>query len=146
MGDILVVGEVAPDGSLTKLSTEVATLARALAAAGGGSASGVVPAAGADAAAAELAGFLPSVVVDAGAAADATASERAAVLAVALDGVDHVLVPASPDGRDLAGVFEDRVQKPILGEETVDEADALGFRGGHATSSEQEVQGAPLAE
>ena len=118
MGDILVVGEVAPDGSLTKLSTEVATLARALAAAGGGSASGVVPAAGADAAAAELAGFLPSVVVDAGAAADATASERAAVLAVALDGVDHVLVPASPDGRDLAGVLSALTGRGVLANAT----------------------------
>ena len=34
MGAILVIGELAADGTLTKLSTEVATLARALADAG----------------------------------------------------------------------------------------------------------------
>ena len=96
MGRILVVGEVAPDGSVTKLSTEVATLARTLAAAAGGSAEGVIPAAGAAAAATELAGYLDRVTVDGGGAADATASERAAVIAAGLDGIDHVLVPASP--------------------------------------------------
>jgi electron transfer flavoprotein alpha subunit len=105
MAAILVVGELAPDGSITKLSTEVATLARRLAEAGGGSATGVVPASGADAAAAELAGFVASVVVDGGAPAGATASQRAAVIAAALEGIDYVLVPASPDGRDLAGVL-----------------------------------------
>jgi electron transfer flavoprotein alpha subunit len=114
MGSLLVVGELAPDGSLTKLSTEVATLARALAAAAGTSASGVILAAGAEAAAVELAGYLPSVVIDAGAAADATPSERAAVLAAALDGVDHVLVPASPDGRDLAGVVSALTGRGVL--------------------------------
>jgi electron transfer flavoprotein alpha subunit len=105
MGGILVVGELAPDGTLTKLSTEVATLARALADASGSTASGVLPAAGADDAAAELARFLPAVVIDSAVDASATATERAAVVASALDGVDHVLVPASPDGRDLAGVL-----------------------------------------
>ncbi len=100
MGGILVIGELAPDGTLTKLSTEVATLARTL-----GDASGVIPAAGADAPAAEFAWFLSSVVVDGGVAADGTASERAAVIAASLDGVSHVLLPASPDGRDLAGAL-----------------------------------------
>jgi electron transfer flavoprotein alpha subunit len=101
MTAILVIGEVAPDGSLTKLSTEVATLARTL-----GDASGVIPAAGSDAAAATLAGFLPIVVIDAGAAAGATATERASVVAAAL-GADAgiILVPASPDGRDFAGAL-----------------------------------------
>ncbi|MEO5884419.1 MAG: electron transfer flavoprotein subunit alpha/FixB family protein [Candidatus Limnocylindrales bacterium] len=100
MGGILVVGELAPDGSLTKLSTEVATLARAL-----GEATGLIPAAGADGPAAELAGFLPSVVLDGGVSVEGTASERAAVVAAGLDGVTHVLLPASPDGRDLAGAL-----------------------------------------
>ncbi|MGK2849612.1 MAG: hypothetical protein ACSLFN_01675, partial [Candidatus Limnocylindrales bacterium] len=100
MAGILVVGELAPDGALTKLSTEVATLARTL-----GEASGVIPAAGSDAAAAEFARFLSSVVVESAVAADGTASERAAVIAGALDGVSHVLLPASPDGRDLAGAL-----------------------------------------
>ena len=105
MGTILVVGELAPDGSITKLSTEVATLARALAEAAGATATAVVPASGADAAAAELAGFVGSVVVDGGVPADASASQRAAAVAANLEGVDHVLVPASPDGRDLAGAL-----------------------------------------
>jgi electron transfer flavoprotein alpha subunit len=105
MGRLLVVGEVAPDGSITKLSTEVATLARTLADRLGAEPAGVVPVAGADAATAALAAYLPSVVLETGVAADDSASDRAAVLAAALDGVDHVLVPASPDGRDLAGVL-----------------------------------------
>jgi electron transfer flavoprotein alpha subunit len=105
MGSILVVGELAPDGSLTKLSTEVATLSRALAETSGSAATGIVPADGADAAAAELAEYLSEVTVDAGVPVDATASERAALLAGALDGIDAVLVPASPDGRDLAGAL-----------------------------------------
>jgi electron transfer flavoprotein alpha subunit len=106
MGRVLVIGEVAPDGSATKLSTEVATLARALAAAGGGAAAAVIPAAGATAAATELASFVAEVTLEGGAAPGATASERAAVIAAALDdGVGHVLVPASPDGRDLAGAL-----------------------------------------
>jgi electron transfer flavoprotein alpha subunit len=105
MGRILVVGEVGPGGSITKLSTEVATLARTLATAGGRSAEGVVPSGGARGAAEGLAAYLDGVAVDGGAAPAATASERAAVVAAALDGVDHVLIPASPDGRDLAGAL-----------------------------------------
>ncbi len=100
MATILVIGEVAADGTLTKLSTEVATLARSL-----GDAIGLVPVAGGDAAAAALGGYLPTVIVDAGAAADATPTERAAVVAAGLEGIDHVLIPASPDGRDLAGAL-----------------------------------------
>ena len=118
MGAILVVGEVAPDGSLTKLSTEVATLARAIATAGGTRVSGVTVAAGSDAAAAELATYLPSVAIETGVSADATASERAAVLAAALEGVDHVLVPASPDGRDLAGVLSALTGRGVLANAT----------------------------
>jgi len=107
MGHLLVVGEVAPDGSLTRLSTEVATLARTLADRLGVSARGVVLASDARDAAAALAAYLPTVVLDGGVAIDATSSERAAVLAAVLEGgdVDHVLLPASPDGRDLAGAL-----------------------------------------
>jgi electron transfer flavoprotein alpha subunit len=106
MGRILVVGEVGPDDSISKLSTEVATLARTLAAAGGGEAEGVVPSGGAAGAAEGLAAYLGRVAVDAGAATSATASERAAVIAASLDDeISHVLIPASPDGRDLAGAL-----------------------------------------
>lgn len=121
MGGILVVGELAPDGTLTKLSTEVATLARTL-----GEASGVIPAAGADGPAAEFARFLSSVVVDGGVAADGTASERAAVVAAALDGVSHVLLPASPDGRDLAGALSALTGWGVLANATGAGSDGAG--------------------
>jgi electron transfer flavoprotein alpha subunit len=100
MATILVIGELGPDGALTKLSTEIATAARSL-----GDARGLVHGATADAAAQELAAFLPSVEIERGVAADASASEIAAVAAAALDGVDVVVLPASPSGRDLAGVL-----------------------------------------
>ena len=106
---ILVVGEVGADATLTKLSTEVATLARALAGPLGAETIGLIPGAGGEAAATELAGYLPSVIVDDGVGADATASERAATVFAALEtnltDVHHVLLPASSDGRDLAGAL-----------------------------------------
>ncbi|MFP5343211.1 MAG: electron transfer flavoprotein subunit alpha/FixB family protein [Candidatus Limnocylindria bacterium] len=100
MASVLVVGETGPDGALTRLSAEVATAARML-----GEARRIMPGAGADAPAAELAAYLPTVEVERGVADGATASEIAAVVAGALDGIDVVLLPASPDGRDLAGVL-----------------------------------------
>jgi electron transfer flavoprotein alpha subunit len=102
MARLLVVGEVAPDGSLTKLSTEVATLARALAAAGGGSATGFV--AGSASAATELAAFLDVVQLDRATPADAGATSIAAALAARATRDDVLLLPASPDGRDIAGI------------------------------------------
>ena len=105
MATILVIGESGPDGALSKLSTEVATMARTLATAGGTTVSGVLPAAGSATAATALAQYLPTVSVDEGAPAGASAAQRAAVVAAVLDGVSHVLMPASPDGRDLAGAL-----------------------------------------
>jgi electron transfer flavoprotein alpha subunit len=102
MARLIVLGEVAPDGSLTKLSTEVATLARALAAAGGGTASGFVP--GSASAATELAGFLDTVALDPATAADAGATAVGAALAARATQDDVLLLPASPDGRDVAGI------------------------------------------
>lgn len=102
MARLLVIGEVAPDGTITKLSTEVATLARALAAAGGGEPVGFVP--GSAAAAGELAAFLGVVQVDRATAADAGATVVAASIAARLVPGDIVLLPASPDGRDIAGI------------------------------------------
>ena len=102
---ILVVAEVA-DGTLTRLSTELATLARALAEASGGTAMGLVVDASPDAAAAELATFLPRVVSVASAAAGAqTWAPLAAAEAARLadEGTTHVLLGATTDGRDVAG-------------------------------------------
>jgi electron transfer flavoprotein alpha subunit len=104
---ILAVGEVA-DGQLTRLSTEVATIALSLAAAGGGTAVGLVVDAAPDAAAAELATYLPRVVA---VASPATADEVWAPRAVAEirrlidEGVSHVLLGATADGRDAAGTL-----------------------------------------
>ncbi len=104
---ILVVAEVA-DGQLTRLSAEVATLARSLAEAAGGSAQGLVIDAAPGAAADELAGYLPAVV---SVTAPAVAGEVWAPRAVAEvrrlvdDGVTHVLCGSTADGRDVAGAL-----------------------------------------
>ena len=102
---ILAVAEVA-GGSLTKLSTEVATVARALAEAAGGEALGLVVDASPDAAAAELATYLPRVVsvANAAVAGEVVAPHVTAEVATLLDeGVTHVLLGVTADGRDIAG-------------------------------------------
>ena len=105
MARILAVGEVAPDGSITKLSTEVATVAGTLAQASGGDAEGIVFGATADDAATELARYLPNVLHDRGVTADGTVVETAAVLAPVAGSYDLIVLPASPDGRDIAGTL-----------------------------------------
>jgi electron transfer flavoprotein alpha subunit len=104
---ILAVAEVA-DGTLTKLSTEVATLARALAEAAGGSAVGLVVDASPGAAADAMAAYLPRViaVTNPAAAHEVTAPHVAAEVARLLDeGVSHVVLAATTDGRDVAGTL-----------------------------------------
>ena len=59
---IWVHGEIAPDGSLAKVSTEVATLARALGEAAKHDVVGVVVGSDPSAAAEQLAGFVPRVL------------------------------------------------------------------------------------
>ena len=104
---ILAVAEVA-DGTPTRLSVEVATLARQLAASAGGAAIGLVVDPSPDGAAGELAGYLPRIVAVTSAAA---ASETWAPHAVAEvrrlveEGVTHVLLPATTEGRDVAGAL-----------------------------------------
>jgi electron transfer flavoprotein alpha subunit len=104
---LLVVGEVA-DGHLTKLSAEIATLAAALADARGGQAVGLVADRAPETAAAELAAYLPRVVgVALRAAADEVWAPHAAAEARRLvdEGVTHVLVGFTNDGRDVAGLL-----------------------------------------
>jgi electron transfer flavoprotein alpha subunit len=104
---ILAVGESA-DGALTRLSTEVATLARGLAEQAGGSAIGLIVDAAPDGPAGELAAYLPRVVaVTAPAVADEVWAPHAAaeIRKLAGEGVTHVLVGATTDGRDLAGTL-----------------------------------------
>ncbi len=113
MGDLWVVGELGPDGGLARISTEVATLARALGAAGGRNVVGVVVAAEPTAAASGLADFLPVVlaITDPAAADHAWSAPAAAgvsgLLAAAgpTERPDAIFVGAGPDGRDLAGAL-----------------------------------------
>lgn len=103
---ILAVAEVA-DGALTKLSAEAATLARSLAGAAGGEALGVVVDPAPESAAADLAAYLPRVVaVTAPALGTETAAPHVAaeVARLVAEGVTHVVLGATTDGRDVAGI------------------------------------------
>jgi electron transfer flavoprotein alpha subunit len=107
-GAIWVHGELAPDGGLAKISTEVATLARRLGEAGGRDVVGVVIGADPAAAAAELARFVPRVLAvtepaTADHAAGTIVGQRLAAL-IDRDGPAFLLTGAGPEGRDLAGV------------------------------------------
>jgi electron transfer flavoprotein alpha subunit len=127
MGGIWVHGELAPDGSLAKLATEVATLARALASeSGGAEVTGVVIGSDPGAAAAELAGFVPRVLsvtepATADHAAGTIVAERLAALIEAHD-PDVILMGAGPEGRDLAGALSALTGRGVL-------ANAVALRG-----------------
>ena len=104
---LLVVAEIA-DGHLTKLSAEIATLAAGLAASGGGQAVGLVLDEVPETGAQELAAYLPRVVsVASSALAREVWAPHAASEARRLvdEGVSHVLVGVTNDGRDLAGLL-----------------------------------------
>jgi electron transfer flavoprotein alpha subunit len=116
MATLLVVGEVA-DGSLTKLSTEVATVARGLADAGGGEVRGIVVAQDPATAAQQLATYTggPVSAVAASDLDSVVAPQRiAAEVAQATQGVDHVLIGGTPDGRDVAGIVSALTGWPVL--------------------------------
>jgi electron transfer flavoprotein alpha subunit len=127
MGGIWVHGELAADGSLAKIATEVATLARALAAdSDGAEVTGVVIGAEPAAAAAELARYMPRVLaVGEAATADHAAgtlvAERFAAL-VAEHDPDIILTGAGPEGRDLAGALSALTGRGVL-------ANAVAVRG-----------------
>ena len=109
MGGIYVIGEVGPDGTLARISTEVATLARAVAAEGDQQLSGIVVAPDPGPAAEELARYLPRVLtVSEPAAADRpwsmVAAERIAHI-IGDDVREFEFVGAGPDGRDFAGAL-----------------------------------------
>ncbi len=105
---IWVHGEVAPDGSLAKISTEIATLARSLGDAAGRDVVGVVIAADPTSAAAELARFVPRVLaVTEPATADhagaTVVGQRLAAL-IETEKPAYLIAGAGPEGRDVAGV------------------------------------------
>ncbi|TAL12025.1 MAG: electron transfer flavoprotein subunit alpha/FixB family protein [Chloroflexota bacterium] len=109
MATIWVVGELNGDGSLARVSTEAATLARTLATAAGAEAAGIVVAADPSSAATELATYVSRVVsiTDPEAAGHVWASiaaERVAEV-IGSDPGTTVLVGAGPDGRDVAGAL-----------------------------------------
>jgi electron transfer flavoprotein alpha subunit len=102
---ILAVAEIS-GGALTKLSAEVATLARTLAVASGGDALGLVVSDTPGGAADELASYLPRVVsvINERVAGQVTAPHVVAeVLRLIEEGVTHVVLGATLDGRDIAG-------------------------------------------
>ena len=119
MGELWVVGEPGPDNGLARISAEVATLARELAA-GGGSRTvvGVVVAQDPAEPAAELARYVPRVLAVRDAAAgdqawSAVAAAHVAALAAA-EPPDLVLAGAGPDGRDLAGALSALIDLGVL--------------------------------
>lgn len=104
---ILAVGEVV-DGQLTRMSSEVATLARTLAAAAGGTSLALVVDVAPGDAALELAGFVPRVVSVASPVISGEVWAPRAVAEIrrlADEGVTHVLLGATADGRDAGGAL-----------------------------------------
>ncbi|HEY8987700.1 MAG TPA: electron transfer flavoprotein subunit alpha/FixB family protein [Candidatus Limnocylindrales bacterium] len=106
---IWVHGEIAPDGSLAKISTEVATLARQLGETASCDVVGVVVGADPAAAAKELARFVPRVLAvtepaTADHAAGTIVGERLAAL-IEREKPAYLFTGAGPEGRDVAGVI-----------------------------------------
>lgn len=105
---VWAVGEVA-EGAITRLSAEVATVARRLAEAAGTEAVGLVVAADPTGPAEDLARYLPRVLAiavplaDERPAAAVTAARLAALGRTEAPG--WVIVGATPDGRDVAGAL-----------------------------------------
>jgi electron transfer flavoprotein alpha subunit len=107
-GPLWVHGEIAPDGSLAKISTETATLARQLGDASGRDVVGVVVGSDPTAAATELAGFVSRVLAvtepeTADHAAGTIVGERLATL-IEREQPSFLFTGAGPEGRDVAGV------------------------------------------
>jgi electron transfer flavoprotein alpha subunit len=107
-GAIWVHGETMADGSLARISTEVATLARSLADASGTEVVGVVIASDPAAAASELSRYVPRVLaITAGSTEDHAAGTIVGELLaglIALRSPSYLFLGAGPEGRDVAGV------------------------------------------
>ncbi|MEO7118514.1 MAG: hypothetical protein ABIZ34_06030, partial [Candidatus Limnocylindrales bacterium] len=116
MAGILAVGELA-DGRPTRLTLELATLARQLAEAAGSTASVVLLGSGAGGAASEVAAHGPSVrAIESADDGAPVAMQVAPVVAalIAKDPPDLLLIGASPDGKDIAGLLVGLTDLPIL--------------------------------
>lgn len=118
MATIWAIGELV-DGAPTKLTFELATLARQLADASGGRAAAVLVGEGASTAGSDVADYVPSVyAVDTEEALNdrpiaAVVAPRVAAL-VAQRKPDFLLVGASNDGKDTAGMLVGLTDLPIL--------------------------------
>jgi electron transfer flavoprotein alpha subunit len=116
-GPIWVIGETV-DGALSRISTEVATLARALGEASGRPVEGVVVDPRPAPSAAELARYVPRVLALAEPAIDGhvaatIVAERVATL-IERERPSVVVTGAGPEGRDLAGVLMALTGWPVL--------------------------------
>lgn len=113
---VWAIGEIA-DGAPTKLTLELATLARTLATAGGGEARTVLVGSGAAAAAAGATAYGPDVLAveadTAGNPVAAVVAPRVAAL-VAERKPDFLLIGASNDGKDIAGLLLGLTDLPLL--------------------------------
>jgi electron transfer flavoprotein alpha subunit len=107
-GELWVIGEPSGDG-LARVSAEVATIARRLGEESGRGVAGLVVSPEPSTAAQELARYLPVVraVALPGTADRTAAASVAPVLAALIEAgqPSHVLLGATPDGRDLAGML-----------------------------------------
>ncbi|HEY2888674.1 MAG TPA: hypothetical protein VGJ17_08670, partial [Candidatus Limnocylindrales bacterium] len=107
-GAIWAVGEVA-DGHLARIGAELATLGRSLAEAAGTEVVGIVVADEPAVPASELAAYLPATI--AVTVPEAKSRAAAGVIAEALaalartEAPSHILLGATPDGRDIAGIL-----------------------------------------
>ncbi len=131
MGAVWVIAEVGADGSLARISTEIATLARDVARAAGSEAVGVVVAADPGPAAAALAEYLPRVLAVTepdveGHAWAIPAAERVAALARSeTPGPSLILAGANADGRDATGTLS-----TLLGWGVLANATGIAWDGG----------------
>ena len=107
-GALWVVGEVV-DGHLARIGSELGTLGRALAAAAGQDVVGIVVDAAPEVAAHELAAFVPDTIAvsapEAGERAAAGVIAEALTALVRAESPGHILLGATPDGRDIAGIL-----------------------------------------
>ena len=116
MATIWAIGELA-GGQPTRLTLELATLARQLADAAGAEARTVLIGAGASGAAAAVAAYGPEVLaIDAAEtnAPEALTTASHLVPLIAARNPDLLLVGATPDGKDLAGMLVGLTDYPIL--------------------------------
>jgi electron transfer flavoprotein alpha subunit len=128
-GAIWVHGEVTADGSLARISTEVATAARNLARASGRDVEGIVVGGEPKQAADELARFVPRVraitePATTGHAVATIVAQRIAAL-VEREQPSYVVTGAGPEGRDVAGVLS-----ALLGWGVLVNATAVEWEGG----------------